>query len=274
MDRNRVHKGAVDFSLLLPTRGRVALVQRLLASLVETTADPHRVEVVFYVDEDDHESREISHPDLSLIKIVGLPGETMGNMNRACYDASHGRYVMLVNDDAVFRTSGWDHRVLEIATGFPDQIALIYGNDLDQGEVVPTFPIVSRAMCDVLGELCPRGYQNLHIESHLLDIFNQLARLGHRRICYLDDVVIEHMHHSIGKSVPDLTSIKKNQRADDLLFIALDEERAFKAKILAQYIETVRKHHSMDSYTRHFTHVNVQPKASLIGLLKRIFFLS
>src|ERR1700752_333878 len=161
----------MSVSLLLPTRGRAALVQRLFDSVVETSTDLERLEVVLYVDEDDRESREISHSKLSLVKLVGHPGETMGNMNRACYDASHGRYVMLVNDDVVFRTKGWDARVCDAASRYPDGIALVYGNDLDQGEAVPTFPIVSRAGCDLLGEICPRGYRHLHIESHLLDIF-------------------------------------------------------------------------------------------------------
>jgi hypothetical protein len=234
-----VSKIDVHFSLLLPTRGRAPLVQRLFDSLVETTTELWKLEVVLYIDEDDADSEEISHPEISLVKVVGHPGETMGNMTRACYDASQGSYLVLMNDDAVFRTSDWDARVLEVAARFPDEIALIYGNDLDQGETVPTFPIVPRTVCDVLGEICPRGYRHLHIESHLLDIFNQLARLGHKRICYLDDVIFEHLHYVVGKAAIDSTYGKRNQRADDLLFIALDDERAFKAKLLAQYIEAV-----------------------------------
>lgn len=239
----------MDLSLLLPTRGRVPLVQRLFESIVESTATLNRLEVVLYVDEDDAESRSIVHPKLSVVKVIGAPSETMGGMNRACYEASRGRYVMLMNDDAVFRTQRWDIRVLEVASRFSDGIALIYGNDLDQGEAVPTFPIVSRTVCEVLGEICPRGYRNLHIESHLLDIFKQLAKLGHNRIGYLEDVVVEHLHYSVGKAEPDSISVKKNQRADDFLFIALDDERAFKAKLLAKHIEAAHSHHSAEAGT-------------------------
>jgi hypothetical protein len=236
--------GVLNISLLLPTRGRVALVHRLFDSLVRTTTNLRGLEVVLYVDEDDPASQEISHPTLSLVKIVGTPGTAMGSMNRACYAASHGRYVMLVNDDVIFRSEHWDVRVLKAASRFPDEIALIYGNDLDQGEAVPTFPIVSRTVCAVLGEVCPRGYRNLHIESHMLDIFKQLSRMGHERICYLSDVIFEHMHYAVGKGEPDLTSVKNNQRADDLLFIALNDERAFKAGLLARYIDAIGSAHS------------------------------
>jgi glycosyltransferase involved in cell wall biosynthesis len=264
----------VEISLLLPTRGRAALVQRLFDSLVQTTADLRHLEVVLCIDEDDSESREICRRELSLIKIVGAPGRTMGKMNRDCYESSHGRYVMLVNDDLIFRTPHWDRRVLETASRFADEIAIIYGNDLDQGAAVPTFPIVSRRVCELLGEICPSGYRHLHIESHLLDIFKQLARLGHKRICYLDDVIFEHMHYVVGKSALDTTYAKKNQRLDDLLFIALDEERAFAAKILARCIEASDSEHSTEAKTEHpaVPAGQVDPKLGFVARIKRMLF--
>ena len=213
-------------------------MRRLFESLIQTTADPQDVEIVLYVDADDSESQDISHPSLSIVKVTGFPGQSMGKMNGACYEASHGCFVMLMNDDVIFRTVNWDRRVIESFREFTDEIGLVYGNDLDQGRTVPTFPILSRRVCDLLGEVCPRSYQNLHIESHLFDIFKQLAKLGHDRIRYLDDVVFEHMHYVIGKAACDSTYNKRNQRADDLLFIALDEDRSSKAKLLARYIES------------------------------------
>lgn len=228
----------MNISLLLPTRGRPAMLERLFASLVRTTADLTDLEVVLYLDSDDHGSQSVSHPSLSLVKLIGQPGQTMGFMNGACYEASRGRYVMLINDDVIFRTAGWDRRVIESFHQFPDDVALVYGNDLDQGKAVPTFPTVSRRVCNVLGEICPRGYRNLHIESHLFDIFRQLARLGHNRIVYLEDVVFEHMHPVVGKAEIADTYVKKDKRGDDILFIELDNGRRSKARKLAQAIMT------------------------------------
>jgi hypothetical protein len=268
-----VSDAGVEISLLLPTRERPALVQRLLDSLVQTTVDLQAIEVVLYIDDDDLASQEICHGEISLIKIVGGAGQTMGSMNRACYDASHGRLVMLINDDTVFRTKGWDTRILKAAGRFTDGIALIYGNDLDQGDTVPTFPIVPRTVCEVLGEICPRGYQNLHIESHLLDIFKQLARMGHNRICYLGDVIFEHMHYVVGKAANDPTYIKKNQRNDDLLFIALDNERALKAHLLAQHIEAGSAYQASDMRVGPRLGKKIQPEQrwGWITRLRRMF---
>jgi hypothetical protein len=232
-----VSDGSVSISLLLPTRGRPTLLQRLFESLATTTADLSALEIVLYVDEDDAETQQISHPSLSLLKLIEPPGQKMGNMNRACYEASRGRHVMLMNDDVVFRTKEWDARVLQAFARFSDDIALVYGNDLHQQKGVPTFPIISRRVCELIGGICPRDYLNVYIDVHLHDIFKKLARLGHDRLVYLDDVIFEHMHHEVGKSVIDSTYVKKNERADDFVYISLDGERRSQAQRLARYIE-------------------------------------
>ncbi len=41
-----------SISILLPTRGRPQEAERLLQSVVEISADPSRMEVIQYVDED------------------------------------------------------------------------------------------------------------------------------------------------------------------------------------------------------------------------------
>jgi hypothetical protein len=230
-----------NISLLLPTRGRPALVGRLLDSLVQTSTDLDQLEIVLYIDDDDAATQAVSHPSLALTKLIKPRGDRMGGMNRACYDASHGRYVMLMNDDVVFRTRGWDTRVLQTFAQFPDDVALVYGNDLHQGRGVATFPIVSRTVCDIIGGICPREYLNVYIDVHLHDIFKKLARLGHDRIVYLEEVVFEHMHHEVGKSVKDETYVKKSERSDDFIFISSDGERQTDAKRLARYIEQKRK---------------------------------
>src|SRR3974377_672808 len=139
---------SIRISLLLPTRGRVAFVQRLFDSIVATSSDVKRVEVLLYIDQDDSASQTISHSVLCLEKIVGTPGQTMGKMNRACYEASRGRYVMMINDDLIFRSPHGAARVTEAFGHFPDDTALVYGNDLDQGQAVPTFPVLSRTVCE------------------------------------------------------------------------------------------------------------------------------
>lgn len=203
--------------------------------------EPRFLEVVLTVDRDDVDSQGIvTVPPLQMITIVGAPGRPMGLMNQQCYEASSGRYVMLINDDAVCKAPCWDELIYRTFSGFPDDIALVYGNDMDQGEHVPTFPILSRFACAAMGGICPVSYLNLHIESHIFDVFKQLKRFGHNRIAYLPDLVFEHLHHTLNKSMADATSKKRDPRKDDWLFMALDDDRYRVANELARVIEAKR----------------------------------
>lgn len=194
------------------------------------------MEVVLYLDENDAQSKAIVCPELKITRVIRPLGAPMGRIMRESFEACSGRYVMLMNDDVLIRTNGWDASLLEALKGFPDGIALVYGNDLDQGARVPTFPVMPRAACEIIGGPCPPDYLNLHIESHIFDVFNRLRALGHDRIRYLNDVVFEHMHYTVGKSGVDATYVKKDPGHDDMLFIGYAEERRHAALSLARHI--------------------------------------
>jgi hypothetical protein len=223
-------------SLIVPTRGRPAAARRLLDSLAATAAEPDRLEAVLYVDRDDAPSRAIDHPGLRVVRRIGRRA-TMGRMTAACLAATAGQYCMLLNDDVVCRTDGWDARLVEAFERFADGVALVWCNDLFRGRRIPNFPALSRTACRVMGGLCPAAYRRDYIDTHLLDVFCKLKALGHDRLAYLPDVVIEHLHHQAGKAAPDATSVKARQAADELTFIAWEARRAVIAARLARHIE-------------------------------------
>lgn len=178
-------------SFLLPTRGRPEGVLQFLQSLVETTEELDQVEVVLGIDDDDLSSRHICHDRIRLKTTVFQPGLSMGVMNRACFDASCGRYVFLMNDDVVACTKGWDRRVRETFEAFGDDIALIHVNDNIFGDKLCTFPLLSRQACLEIG-LCPSEYRRYKIDDHIMETYTLLERLGYPRIIYLEDVLFRH----------------------------------------------------------------------------------
>ncbi len=226
----------IDLSILLPTRGRPDRLKCLFESLIATTARLRCLEVVLYLDANDAQSQAVACPEMNITRLIRPRGAPMGRIMRECYETSSGRWVMLMNDDVVIRTNGWDAAMLEAFEGFPDGVALVYGNDLDQGGRVPTFPAMPRSSSGMIGGPCPPDYLNLHIESHIFDIFNRLRALGHDRIRYLDGVVFEHMHYTVGKSGVDATYVKKDPGHDDMLFLGYAEERRHAAARLARHI--------------------------------------
>jgi hypothetical protein len=188
-------------SFLLPTRGKPDLARRFLRSLHDTAHQPREIEVVLGVDEDDPPSHSISGPWVHgaaglTVKTVVLPaGLTMGALNRACFAASTGRYVMLANDDVIARTPGWDTAIYRTFARFADDIALVHVNDLLFRERLCAFPVLSRKACLEIG-VCPACYRRYRIDDHIGDTYGLLAHLRHERRVYLKDVVFEHENYT------------------------------------------------------------------------------
>ena len=226
-------------SLLLPTRQRPDRLDNLFKSLLNTVSISNRVEIVLYIDDDDFVSRDIKFDGLLVKKIIGRRG-TMGYYNSTCLRASVGDIIILLNDDVVFRSFGWDKIVDEIHNSFDDKIYLGFPNDLSGSKRVCTFPIISRTTCELLEQPYPKIYNRYFIDSHLTDIFKRLEYLGLNRSIYRDDLVFEHMHPKFNKSVNDAVyKIGQTQRFDDdNSYIYLGSIRQLAAAKLKEFIIT------------------------------------
>lgn len=190
-----ISKPAPVFSIIVPTRERPDGLRRLLDSFAVTTTRPHAVEVVLVVDADDNQSKEFAYDRIPLKRVVVQPGLNMGALNLAGYEASTGDYIMLLNDDVIVRTRGWDEKVGAAFKTFNDGIVLVHVNDKIFEEKLCTFPFLSRNYCDIAGGICPRDYVRYRIDDHIYNVFNLLSVLGKNRILYLPEVVFEHTNH-------------------------------------------------------------------------------
>src|SRR5207249_4787352 len=130
---------------------------------------PESFEVVLVIDADDEPSVAFRHPGLALTHAVGPPGRTMGRLNADGYRSARGDFVMLLNDDVVARTPGWDDKVLARLRRFADGIVLVHVNDTLLREHLCTFPIVSRTFCELAGGVCPEEYVRYRIDDHVED---------------------------------------------------------------------------------------------------------
>lgn len=224
-----------SISLLLPTRGRQALVDRLFRSIGETTTHLDRVEVILYVDDDDTDSHHLDSENIHVVRIIG-PSLSMGGYNSACLAQARGDIIILINDDMVIGTHGWDEKIAELDASIPDKIYLAYGNDLFKKGNLCTFPILSRRICELLVEPYPNEYQGAFIDYHLFDIFKRLQHAGFDRIHYMSDVVFEHLHYRTGKAPFDETYGNRGRFADDSAFLALIESRRESASCLLRVL--------------------------------------
>jgi glycosyltransferase involved in cell wall biosynthesis len=229
-----------NFSLILPTHNHPGLVKRLFRSIVDTTKNLDRLEIVLYLDDDDLESRALTHPLLNLVKLI-KHSDDMGNILRTCYDASSARYVMLANDDMIFKTQGWDETVIKTFAGFPDDIGMVYGNDLYYGKLMSTFPILSRTACELMDKICPAQYKWHCIDAHIFDIFTRLSLSGYKRTAYLKNVIFEHMHHELSAAINDPDLVPMSDRDDQALYFSLEESRRETVNKMVEHIKKGEK---------------------------------
>ena len=258
-------------SLLLPSRGRPSLVNRLFASIAKTASRLDQVEVVLYVDEDDTSSHDLDSKDFHVVRIVG-PALTMGGYNSACLQKAQGDVLILANDDMVIRTPGWDDRIRAMNAEFDDQIYLGYANDLFKKSRFCTFPILSRRTCEILADPYPTAYRRAFIDVHLFDIFKRLQYAGFDRIRYYDDLVFEHLHYRTGKAPYDETYgyARSGRFADDPTFIALT---AIRSEAANRLISTIRNDPVVvggDANSQHEVPASI---VSAVRLLSRTFLL-
>lgn len=218
-------------SLLLPTRGRVTLAKRFMQSVVDQTIHLDHVEIIIRVDDDDIESHQLSFEGLNT-KLLIDPKTSMGGYNTECFNQSTGEIIVLVNDDMVIQTRGWDEKLRALHRKVDDKIYLAYGNDLFKKGDLCTFPILSRQCCELLQQPYHTAYRGAFIDYHLMDIFKRLEKTGFNRIFYLDDVVFEHLHYRTGKAEIDETYKARGRFEDDMLFISLKDVREASYTIL------------------------------------------
>jgi hypothetical protein len=220
----------------MPTRGRPERARRFLQSVRETASVCERVEIILYVDLDDPESHGIADAALDVQTIIG-PRQSMGANNSACFERARGDIIVLVNDDVVIRTQGWDERIRKLDAQIADRIYLAYGNDEFKRASLCTFPILSRRACQVLQEPYHHAYRGAFIDYHLMDIFQRLKRAGYDRIFYLPEVVFEHLHYRTGKAKYDETYAARGRFDDDMLFVGLAQVRAASLRLLVDTIK-------------------------------------
>jgi hypothetical protein len=101
-----------------------------------------------------------------------------------------------MGDDHRPRTRGWDEAYLdalrEMKTG------MVYGNDLYQGEKLPTQIAMTTNIVQALGYMVSPELWHLYVDNYWLTLGQQAGCIR-----YLPSVIIEHMHPFAGKAKTD-----------------------------------------------------------------------
>lgn len=168
-------------SVLVPTRKRLGRLRTLIESFERTRSG--RPELVFRADEDDLETVDF----LAAYRTVVGPRydgyDSMPKFFNELLQASNGDVLMCGNDDMVFKTVGWDEKILEAADQYPDGLFDLGVKTFN----VTHFPfsVVSRSAAERLGFLWdPRIFWG---DIYLRDV---MAAFGRTQL--LPEVEVEH----------------------------------------------------------------------------------
>lgn len=194
--------------VIVPTRGRPQNAARLEKAFQET--DSLNADLVFVADYDDPELISYHTAVSRLLIYRGQTGKGLvPSLNWAAelyvdiYD-----YLGFMGDDHLPRTAGWDAHVLGALDAVEPRVA--YGNDLLQGEQLPTAAFLPSRMVRALGFMAPPVLQHLYVDNFWLELGQALKGLR-----YLPDVTIEHIHPAAGKAPMDERYSVVNAQAAD-----------------------------------------------------------
>jgi hypothetical protein len=103
-----------------------------------------------------------------------------------------------MGDDVRIRTEAWDAKMLQEISSIPNAIA--YGNDLYQGEALPTAVLMDTNIIKTLDFMSPPEFKHLYIDNYWKILGTKLSSLK-----YFSEIILEHLHFTNGKSLEDDT---------------------------------------------------------------------
>ena len=143
---------------------------------------------------------DIQYPRIPGVKYETVDSPTMsGKLNNiAVKYANDYDYIAFMGDDVRIRTNAWDAKMLDEISSIPNAIA--YGNDLYQGEDLPTAVLMDANIIRTLGFMSPPTFKHLYIDNFWKRLGQELSSLK-----YFSEIILEHLHFTIGKAVEDDT---------------------------------------------------------------------
>lgn len=252
-----------NISLITPTRNRPNDLTHLLDTLMDTTANPEFIEVLFAVDKCDpvmlplltDYERKYAKLNIKFFVVDRSDHFSKDYYNFLSLNAN-GRWIMCINDDSEFITPGWDAIInadmCKAAEEYGDDILLgIVTDGMERHGQLKIRPDMS---CWVMSS---KEYVTLMHGLLIEEIYTwggdywigrvfEFVRSGSRKV-YILNVAIEHnSHHANGrrpdKQLPQPESFALFQRIERDHPCTCDDNLAKeKARLITDYLRTRHK---------------------------------
>jgi hypothetical protein len=199
----------VSVVVVIPSRGRPTAAREAIES-VRRCAVLVTTSVLLAVDDDDPCHGEYVALRQSFtglprrsaeVEIVTLRGGETGSLVRATNTVS--RRIASAEPDSIIGNIGDDHRVRtdgfdRLVTDALAEPGIAYGRDLIHDERLPSAPFVSAALVNALGWYFIPTVEHMYGDDAL-----RVLGLALRRLHYLPEMIVEHMHPAVAKGTWD-----------------------------------------------------------------------
>ncbi|MGI5241196.1 glycosyltransferase family 2 protein [Dactylosporangium sp. CA-139066] len=242
----------IDLVTVVPTRDRPQTAHELVEAFTATCTADTLLAIV--VDDSDPSGARYAEPlGLEVVSAVHAPAgawdafrertygvfstpsrtmvEALNLAATAMLEHVNPFAIGFMGDDHRPRTPGWDRRYVDELRDLGSGI--VYGDDLLQGQKLPTQAAMSADIVRELGYMAPPKLVHLYVDNFWRD-------LGTRAGClrYVPDAVVEHLHPLAGKGNVDEGYRRVNApavyNADEVTY------KAYQAEHFAADVERVR----------------------------------
>ena len=191
-----------ELIVIVPSRGRPATARPLIEAFAETctadtllafavdAADPHLHDYIAATEPFTEAMLAVNYGETSMVAALNTAAESLMAWSPTT------KAIGFMGDDHRPRTVGWDSAYLN-ALEEPG-IGIVYGNDLLQGERIPTQVAMDADIVRALGHMAPPVLTHLFVDNYWRDLGRAAGCLR-----YLPDVVVEHVHPFAGKASMD-----------------------------------------------------------------------
>lgn len=175
--------GHTIISVILPTRGRTDVLKKSLETLIETASNPHRLELMLGIDDDDKDTRQYIQDEIApylqknqieckanIFQPIGY--SQLHHYVNTLAQNSTGEWLFFWNDDALMVTEGWD----DVIESYNGQFKLLGPKDNHDGHPYAILPIVPRDWFTLLDHLSMNAQNDAWLShiAYMLDIFERI----------------------------------------------------------------------------------------------------
>lgn len=164
----------MSLTIALATRGRAPILKRTLDRTIPNLFRED-TRLLVMVDEDDAETLEVTLPSRVEKVVLPRPDSVGGKFNAAVRKAPAEVYLAMV-DYVAYVTPGFDQKILDAASVFPDGIGVVYNHMANLS--FPYMNAVTQGYVDMTGGMYPEDFPYWFVDHWLDDIARMIDRIA------------------------------------------------------------------------------------------------